>query len=419
MVPLFVVAGAAVVIVGLLLIIWSVKRRHDVKLHAAGEDSVVDLAETIAGLTHGTLVDGSRLESIENGAYFDAVLRAIDAAEALIHLETFLWKEGSVAARFAEALAAKARAGISVRILFDGSGGKQIRPRLRALRDAGCKVVRYHRFSPRNIGRVNNRDHRKIVIVDGRIGFAGGHCLTDDWLGDAEDKKHFRDLFVRVEGPIVHGLQSAFCENWVEETGDLPIGDDYFPELEPWGESRAHLAFVTPMGSVSTIKILHYIAICAANRSITIQNPYFLPDPEAIDALIVAAGRDVDVRVMLREAAASDAPIVQHASHRQYGALLKGGVRILEYGRTLLHQKVFVVDGTWAAIGSTNFDDRSFETNDEVSLSIFDETFAAQLTEVFERDLAHCREVKLKAWKSRGVRHRLLDFATYLVNEQL
>ncbi|MGN6183119.1 MAG: phospholipase D-like domain-containing protein, partial [Thermoanaerobaculia bacterium] len=285
--------------------------------------------------------------------------------------------------------------------------------------NAGAKVRKYHPILLSNIGVLNNRDHRKILIIDGRIGFVGGHCLTDNWLGDAQDKQHFRDISARVEGPVVAQLQSVFAENWIEETGEVPGGANFFPEPQRVGDVDAHAVWLSPSGSPSTLKLLHYILIHAAKKRITIQNPYFLPDPDARKALIDAAKRGVDVRVMLPSAEASDAPLVQHASHHHFGTLLKHGVRIFDYERTLLHQKVMTIDGCCSAVGSTNFDDRSFEVNDEVTLVIHDDAIARELEETFARDLEHARERKLDEWKQRPVLHKLRDFASFLFNEQL
>jgi DNA-binding transcriptional LysR family regulator len=251
------------------------------------------------------------------------------------------------------------------------------------------------------------------------IHLRGGHCLTDDWLGNAQDKKHFRDVSARVEGPVVQQLQSAFSENWIEETGDVIAGECYFPKLEPRGDIQAHAVFVSPSGTPSMVKLLHYLVIHSAKKQLLIQNPYFLPDPDGRKALLDAARRGVDVRVMIPAATATDAPIVQHASHHHYGTLLKGGVRIFEYQRTLLHQKLFTVDGCWAAVGSTNFDDRAFEINDEVSFVIYDEGIAQQLEAIFEDDLKDSKEMAFEPWKNRPVLHKLQDFGAFLFNEQL
>jgi cardiolipin synthase len=231
--------------------------------------------------------------------------------------------------------------------------------------------------------------------------------------------EHVRDISVRLRGTIVHAIQSAFSENWVEETGELFVGEDFFPELHHEGDVAVHVARVKPEGSAPAVKILHHLAICCARERIRIQSPYFLPEPAAIEALGGAVARGVDVRVMVPSAGASDMPIVQHAAHRNFEELLALGVRILEYQKTLLHQKVMSIDGVWCAIGSSNFDDRSFEINDEITLGMIDAPLARQFEAIFERDSKECVELELATWRSRGRWHRLKDNALYLFNEMM
>jgi cardiolipin synthase len=418
--PHYVVGLLLVMIAILATALWSVKRRARPRLGADDDGDIDALLPSIVAVTHSALAAGNRIELLKNGCYFDTIFREMEAARETIDLETFLCKRGDVTKRVAAVLAKKAREGVRVRIMLDARGGKNFgKDEMKTLREAGCTVTMYHPFRLSNLGRLNNRDHRKILVVDGRVGFVGGHCLVDTWLGDAEDKKHFRDLSLRVEGPVVAQLQGAFSENWIEETGDVLAGQDLFPTLEACGEVRAHAVYTTPHGSPSAVKLLHYLVIRAAKERITIQNPYFLPDPDARRALVEAVQRGVDVRIMLPAASATDAPVVQHASHHHYGTLLKGGVKIFEYQKTLLHQKTVTVDGKWSAVGSTNFDDRSFEINDEISLGIADEEIARRLEEIFEEDLKECRQMHFDEWKRRPWWHRILDFSVFVFSEQL
>lgn len=419
-VPVWLVVLAVLAIVVLSLIVWSVKRRRRPHLSGSRFEDPGGLMRSIAGFTQGTVTSGNCVRILQNGRFFDELLADIGKAERSVTLETFLAREGEVTRRFADALAKKARAGVKVRVMLDGSGGREFgKESLRLMSEAGCNVQYYRPVSLKNLGRINNRTHRKIVVIDGRIGYAGGHCLVDTWLGDGQDRQHFRDITARVEGPVVAQLQSAFSDNWMEEYGEVLEGDGLFPALDPVGETSAHVVYVSPTGSPSTIKLLHYAAIHAARARLFIQNPYFLPDPDARDALVAAAGRGVDVRIMIPAAEVTDSPIVQHASHHHYGTLLKGRVRIFEYQRTLLHQKIVIVDGKWASIGSSNFDDRSFEINDEVALVVYDESVAAELERIFETDLEECVEQELEAWRRRPMLHKLRDGTAFLFNEQL
>jgi cardiolipin synthase len=407
-------------VVLLVIVIWSIRSHRDPILHIQCDSPIDQLMPSLAGLTLSTAVAGNSVEVLENGAFFDLLLQRIRAAEKSVHFETFLWKDGVLGRRVAAALADRARAGRQVRVMLDDTGSKKVgKEALRLMRDAGCKVEFFHKRSLRNLGVLNDRDHRKMVIIDGREAFVGGHCIVDEWLGNAEDGVHYADVSVRLHGPIVHSLQGAFSENWAGETGELFVGDDTFPELRPAGDVLIHAVFAKPENSAPTVKILHHTAICLARKRLWIQNPYFIPDPEAIKAFGQAVERGVDVRVLMPSTSGSDNPMVQHAGHRNFEKLLKCGVRLFEYPHTLLHQKVMTVDGVWSAIGSTNFDDRSFETNDEITLAVKDAALAAKLDAIFEKYLPRAQEISLERWRKRGAWHKLKDNTFYLVKELL
>jgi cardiolipin synthase len=409
-----------VVVLLLAVVIWSIKRHRDPKLDIECDWPIEELIPSLAGLSLSTPVAGNTVEVFENGAFFDALIGRIGTARHSVHFETFLWKEGSLGARVAEALAERARAGRQVRVMLDATGSKGIgKGELARMRDAGCRVVFFHKRTWRNIGVLNDRDHRKLVVIDGREAFVGGHCIVDSWLGNAEDHEHFGDISVRLTGPIVHSLQAAFSENWAGETGELFVGHDVFPPLEPTGDVLVHAAYAKPEGSAPAVKILHHTAICLAQKRIWIQNPYFIPEPEAIDAFGDAVKRGVDVRVMMPSTGGSDNPMVQHAGHRNFEKMLRCGVRLFEYPHTLLHQKVMTIDGVWSAVGSSNFDDRSFETNDEITLGVLDVATAARLDAVFEKHVPRSREIELERWTKRGWWHKLKDNAFYMLNELL
>lgn len=419
-IPLIVVLSVLAVVVLLVLVIWSIRRHHNPKLHVDCDADIKDLLPSLAGLTLGTAVEGNSVEIIENGRFFDVLIERIRAAEQTIHFETFLWKEGKLGQRVADALSDQARAGRKVRVLLDATGSRKAgKEAVKQMRDAGCRVEFFHKRSIYTIGVLNDRDHRKQVIIDGREAFVGGHCVVDEWLGDAEDGQHYSDVSVRLHGPIVHSIQAAFSENWVGETGEVFIGESAFPHLEPAGDITVHAAYAKPESSAPAVKILHHTVICLAKKKIWIQNPYFIPEIEAIRAFGDAVRRGVDVRVMMPSTSGSDNPMVQHAGHRNFEMLLKLGVRLFEYPHTLLHQKVMTVDGVWSAVGSTNFDDRSFDTNDEITLGICDEGIASQLDAIFEKYVARCSEIKLEEWQKRGLWHKLKDNAFYMLNEVL
>jgi len=408
------------VIALLVIVIWSIRRHRDPELRIECDYPIDKLIPTLAGLTLGTAVPGNSVEILENGAFWDVLIDRISAARKTVHLETFLWEDGVLGRRVAKALSDQARAGLQVRVLLDAIGSKKVGKDVRKqMEDAGCKFKFFHERSFGNLGVITDRDHRKMVILDGREAFVGGHCIVDTWLGDAEDNKHFADVSVRLHGPIVNNVQAAFSENWAGQTGELFAGEDVFPTLEPAGDVLIHATYAKPEGSAPAVKILHHTAICLARKKIWIQNPYFIPEPDAIRAFGQAVDRGVDVRVLMPSTSGSDNPMVQHAGHRNFEALLKCGVRLFEYPHTLLHQKVMTIDGVWSAVGSSNFDDRSFETNDEITLGIKDEAIARKLDAIFEKYVAKAEEIKLEAWQNRGTWHKLKDNAFYLINEVL
>jgi cardiolipin synthase A/B len=403
-----------------VLVIWSIRRHHDPDLHIEFDSSIEELAPTLAGLTLGTVVEGNTVEVFENGAFFDVLIDAIRAAKKTVHFETFLWKEGVLGQRLADALSERARAGLKVRVLLDATGCRRMgKAAEQQMKDAGCRVVKYHHWHLRNIGVINDRDHRKLTVIDGRTAFVGGHCIVDSWLGNAQDKEHFADVSVRLHGPIVNTVQGVFSENWAGETGELFVGDDVFPRLDPVGDVAIHAAFLKPEGSAPAVKILHHTVICLARKRIWIQNPYFIPEPDAIEAFGEAVKRGVDVRVMMPSTGGSDNPMVQHAGHRNFEKLLRCGVRLFEYPDTLLHQKLMTVDGVWCAVGSSNFDDRSFETNDEITLAVRDAATAKRFDEIFEKYVGRCTEIQLERWRKRNPVHKLIDNLYYALNELL
>lgn len=420
-VPMLVLVGTGVGIAVLIVIIWSIRHRSDPDFQLEEPPVRFELAkESIVGLTHSSLASGNEIELLENGdGCFPRLFSDIDSAKRSVHFESYLWKPGELSDTLTNHLVDAARRGVAVRVMLDGTGGKITKEQTKRLKDAGAHVHSFRKLSLTNLGRMNSRDHRKIAVIDGRIGYVGGHCIVDTWLGDADDRKHFRDISVRVRGPIVNDLQGTFSENWIEATNTLFFGDDVFPAREAAGECDAHVARINPSGVISSVKLLHHVVIECAREKVLIQNPYFLPDPEAIDSLRRAVERGVDVQIMIPSVEATDNALVQHASHHRFGALLKHGVRIHEYGRTLLHQKVMTIDGVWCAVGSTNFDDRSFEINDEVTLGIWSREHARKLEEVFAADLKHCVEVTLERWEGRSLMHKLKDQMFFLINEQL
>ena len=420
-VPFVMFVSLVVIIVGLTIMLWSAERGRDTRLNVKNTGNLQALVPSIVGLTQASLDNGNDVRILENGdQFFPLLLRDIAAARESIHVESYIWWKGKICDELAAALAAKARQGVEVRLLIDASGGHKMDRKLESLmKDAGVRLRRFHPIRLGNLGRLNNRDHRKLAIIDGRIGYVGGYGIAEQWTGNAQDRDHWRDTGLRMSGPIVNRLQGAFCENWIEETGEIPAGEKYFPRTPPAGAVAAHVAYTSPTGTVSSVQVLYYLAIKAARRELIIQNPYLLPDKDALDAFADAVKRGVDVKVMVPAASATDSPVVQHASHHRYGLLLKSGVKIWEYKKTLLHQKVMIVDGVWASVGSTNFDRRALELNDEISVGVLDVNLAQQLRAAFNDDLRYSERRTFEQWSHRPLWHKLIDQLAYLGSSQL
>lgn len=419
-VPIWVLAamGFAIVLLGLML--WTVLRERDFKVKVPDIDSFEEALPSIAGMTRSLVLDGNHGEIFQNGdGFFPLLLREIKAAKESVHYETYVWWRGQICQDVADALAAKAREGVEVRLMLDAVGSfKMNRRLLRKMRAAGCKVARYHPIRILDIGQLNKRTHRKLAIFDGRTAIVCGHGMARQWTGNGQDQKHWRDTGIRLRGPIVNAVQSVFAQHWIEETREVLVGEKYFPHIEHEGEMKMHMLSGAPLGGISDLELVFKMAIAAACKELWIQNPYFIPDDESCDLLQRAVKRGVDVRVML-PGPVTDSALVKHAGHHHFEALLKQGIRLFEHQPTLIHQKIMIVDSLWSHVGSTNLDDRSFDINEEAGVGVVDEGIAAELKKAFEADLKHCIELKCETWCDRSIWHRMLDGACYLLSGQL
>lgn len=375
---------------------------------------------TMIGATGVPLTHGNRLELFNNGdAFYPAMLREIEGAQLSITVEAYIYWEGKIGRRFAEALAARARAGVRVKILLDAIGSSSIGNEiLNLLEGAGCQIAWYNPIKWYTIGRFNNRTHRKSLVVDGRVGFTGGAGIADQWMGQAQDKDHWRDVQIRIEGPAVTPLQTGFAHNWLERTRELVTGSLYYPETQPVGPHSALTICSSPVTGASTVRTMYYLSIICARRAIWLANPYFVPDPPAIDTLIEAKRRGVDVKIMV-SGMNNDSWLSRQNSIRLYGRLLEAGIEIYEYHRTMLHHKTMVVDGVWGTVGTTNFDSRSFVHNEESNVCFHDARLVAEMEQMFRDDLAACQRITLDAWRHRGVLARGQEFIAAFLQEQV
>ncbi len=348
------------------------------------------------------IIDGNKANELINGdQIFPAMLGAIRSAKKTVLFETYIYWSGEIGEQFAEALAERARAGVKVHVLLDWLGSvKADNAMIERMRDAGVEVRVYHPLRWYNLARLNNRTHRKLLIVDGAVGFTGGVGIAPLWTGNAQDPDHWRDSHFRVEGPVVAQMQSVMLDNWAKTTGKVLHGAEYFPPPKSVGTESAQMFSSSPNGGSESMLMMYLLAITAATRSIDLSSAYFVPDEITRNALVAAVKRGVKVRI-ITPGPHIDAETVRRASRGLWGDLLEAGVQIYEYQPTMYHCKVMIVDGLMTSVGSTNFDVRSFRLNDEANLNIYDAAFAARQTRVFETDLTQSRRVTYEAWKSR------------------
>lgn len=374
---------------------------------------------SMAGLYGSNLLAGNQVETLQNGdMIFPAMIEAIRDARFSINFETYVYWSGQIAEEFADALAERARAGVEVRVLMDWVGSRPMEAELLdRMEAAGVMITRFRPVRWYTINRMNNRTHRKLLVVDGRIGFTGGVGIADAWRGNARNPDEYRENHYRVTGPVVAMLQGAFVSNWVEDSGEILRGDSFFPQLEPEGEMVAQLT-ISSTGSRNYIHMMLMTALAAAERHIRIATPYFVPDDVAIAQIVAARARGVEVDILL-PGPDINKPAVRRASRALWGPLLHAGVRIHEYEPTFLHAKLLIVDDAFTSVGSTNFDERSFRLNDEANLNVFDTEFARAQIAMFQTDLAAAHQITLEEWAARPWTTRAVDWAWSWLRPQL
>jgi cardiolipin synthase len=365
------------------------------------------------------LVGGNDVRTLLNGdQIFPAMLEAIRGARQSIDFETYIYWSGTIGKAFADALSERARAGVQVRVMLDWVGSEKMDgSHLDQMRQAGVEVRKYHPVRWYTLNRLNNRTHRKLLIVDGQIGFTGGVGIADEWTGHAQDPEHWRDTHFQLRGPAVAQMQAAFADNWTKLTGTVLHGDDYFPAPMRAGDQQAQVFKSSIDGGSESMHLMYLLSIAAATKTIDLAMAYFVPDSVTEEALVAALRRGVRMRIILPNAYV-DAGIVRRASRAKWGALLDAGAEIYEYQPTMYHCKVLVVDGLWVSVGSTNFDNRSFRLNDEANLNVFDGEFARHQIAIFEDDLKHSRRIQPREWQARPWTEKAQEQLTRLLSDQ-
>ena len=372
-------------------------------LHVESPVAATDprFSEYLASLVGAPVEPGDRYTVLKNGdETFPAMLDAIARGAHRISFESFIYSDGVVGDQFTAALVAAARRGVTVRVVLDAFGGELSRESQKTLTDAGVSVVWFNPLRPWTLEETNYRTHRKVLVVDGAVAFTGGIGLADHWLGDAQNEDQWRDTHFKVTGPAVRALEASFYENWLESGGgSVPALD---PERPPEGTgARSIVVWSNPTGGASNVKLMYLLSIAGARSQIDIQSPYFILDESTRWSLAAARMRGVRIRV-LTEGELTDAKPVKLASRDGYDGLLEAGYEIYEYEPTMMHVKAMVVDGVWSVIGSANFDNRSFELNDELTIGVHDRELAAALIADFDRDTTRAKKLELNAWRDRS-----------------
>jgi cardiolipin synthase A/B len=395
---------------------------HKISKHVSPAFDVADpqFARSMGTLFGPPLVAGNHVTPLYNGRQiFAAMLQDIHRAKKTVTFETYIYWSGAVGQRFTDALVERARVGVKVRLIIDAVGsGKMDAAQLDAMRAAGAEVEKYQPIHWYSLDRINNRTHRKLLIVDGKIGFTGGVGIADKWDGDAEDPDHWRDTHFRVVGPVVAQMQATFVEHWLATRGDLLQGPDYFPPLQAEGATAAQMVRSSFDDGTESIRLMYLLSIVSARRSVLIESSYFVPDDLSVKTLVEARARGVDVELLV-PGAQIDSEVTRAASRRTWGPLLDAGVAIYEFQPTMFHCKVMVVDDLWVSVGSTNFDSRSFRLNAEANLNAIDPELGNEERQAFEHDRARARLVTTDAWHHRPRLDRIGDWFAGLLGSEL
>jgi cardiolipin synthase len=379
-----------------------------------------EFVHTMGVLLGPPVLNGNRYRVLVNGdRIFPAMLEAIRGAKETINFETYIYWSGAIGKKFADALAERARAGVKVHVLLDWIGSQKMEAALvDELKSAGVEIQKFHPPHWSHLGRLNNRTHRKLLVVDGRIGFTGGVGIAEQWTGDAQDDKHWRDTHFGVEGPVVAQMQGVFIDNWIKTSGAVLHGADYFPSLAPLAGGPAQVFSSSPSGGSASMELMYLMSITAAKRTIRLSSAYFVPNELAVQTMVEAMKRGVKLQI-ITPGEHTDTETVRAASRARWGGLLAAGAEIYEYQPTMYHCKVMVVDEFMVSTGSTNFDDRSFRLNDEANLNIYDASFAAEQVTIFAADLAKSRRITLAEWQGRPIREKVLEQLASLLGSQL
>ena len=401
-----------------------------INAHASQEDDVVSIpgpgadsgerSRAISAAAGQAATTGNAVIVYQNGyEIFPPMLESIRSSHSSVHFETYVYEGGVIPGEFAAAFAEAAKRGVQVRIILDRDGAiRTPKSLLTLMRDAGCDVQWFRSARWYDWGEYNRRTHRRLLVVDGRVGFTGGVGIADEWSGAGDSPEHWRDTHVRIMGPAVAAMQRAFVDSWNDTTGELVLGSSYFPALADAGDTTVCVVQSNPANGTSAAQRTIAALVAIAERSLWITNAYFVPTPSFIDALCRARARGVDVRVLV-PGPFHNKPFVRRASRHTWSPLLKGGVRLFEHQRTMVHAKVITVDDAILCVGSINFDPRSFALNAECAAVVFGASQAQEQAEQFRRDLTACREVVMPDLSLLTALSRTVDRVAYWFRAEL
>ena len=415
------VTAALTLVGGILLLNFAPNEKQiETRLSRQYDSNDPQFRRSLGVLLGPPILEGNKVEVLLNGdQIFPAMLDAIRSAEKTITFETYIYWSESIGKEFADALMERARAGVKVHVMLDFMGSmKMDLAQIDAMKEAGVQVQRYHKPVWWKLARLNNRTHRKLLVIDGKVGFTGGVGIADQWRGNAQDKDHWRDTHFRIEGPVVGQIQAVFNDNWLKATGTVLDGPDYFPALTPVGDMPAQMFSSSPTGGSESMHLMYLMTITAARKTIDLSAAYFVPDDLTIRTLIEAAKRGVRVRILM-PGDIIDSDLVKAASRERWGELLAAGVKLAEYQPTMYHVKALIVDDLLVSVGSTNFDNRSFSINDEANLNILHADFAREQTAIFEDDWKRSNPVTKAEFRERPLWERFTTSVASLVGDQL
>ena len=420
--------AAIAIVVGLTLVaitVWGIifsRAPVHITQHIDHRYDVADpqFVRSMSVLLGPALEPGNRVDTLVNGKQiFPAMLGAIRAAKKSITFETYIYWKGEVGKQFADALAERAKNGVKVHVLLDWAGShKMEQGSINEMGRAGVEILKHHQPHWYRVKTLNHRTHRKLLVIDGKVGFTGGVGIADQWDGNGEDPDHWRDTHFRIEGPVVAQLQGAFADNWTQASGAVLHGEDYFPALSAAGTLPAQMFKSSIQGGALSMQLMYMLSLAAAKSSIDLSMAYFIPDAITMDHIVAALKRGVRVRIIL-PGEYNDSKLVRSASRSEWGRILEAGGEIYEYQPTMFHCKVLVVDNHWVSVGSTNFDARSFRLNDEANLNVYNRDFAARQSAQFEEDLKKSRRVTLQEWQGRPIYTKAWDNVVGFFEPQL